>query len=91
MTEDVAETVLARFAAGRGVGTDGLAGRLRRVLLQRAWKVCGTFARAVAQGRGDAYRRHLPPELALVRRLLTDSPADRRFAAVLEPRCGAVC
>ena len=91
MTEDVAKTVLARFAAGRGVGIDELAGRLRRVLLQRAWKVCGTFARAVAQGRGDAYRRHLPPELALVCRLLTDSPADRRFAAVLEPRCDAVC
>ena len=91
MTDEFAAGIVERFAASRGIAAEGLASRLRRVLLQRAWKVCGTFARAVAQGRGPAYRRHLPPELALVRRLLTDSPADRRFAAVLEPRSRAVC
>ena len=92
MTEDVAAAV-SRALRGRAAESapTELAGRLRRVLLQRAWKVCGTFARAVAQGRGDAYRRYLPPELALVRRLLTDSPAERRFSEVLEARCGAVC
>jgi hypothetical protein len=60
--------------------------RLDRVLLQRAWKVCGTFARAVAEGRGEVYRRYLPGEIALVRRLLTDRPEDRRFAEILSSR-----
>ena len=66
-----------------------LGARLRRVLLQRAWKVCGTFARAVVNGKGETYRRYLPGELALVRRLLGSSPEDRRFAEVLEARAGA--
>jgi N-acetylmuramate 1-kinase len=91
MSEEIAASVVERFAARRGLEAAALAARLRRVLLQRAWKVCGTFARAVAQGRGAAYLRHLPPELALVRRMLSDSPADRAFAAVLEPRCAPVC
>jgi len=51
----------------------------------------GSFARAVALGRGPAYRKYLPPELALVRRLLTNSQEDRSFHTVLESRCGAVC
>ena len=51
-----------------------LASGFDRVLLQRAWKVCGTFARAVAQGKGDVYRRYLPGEIALVRRLLDKEP-----------------
>ena len=91
MSEKLAAGVVERFAARRGLEASELARRLRRVLLQRAWKVCGTFARAVAAGRGPVYRRYLPPELALVRRLLTESEADGRFAAVLEGRCGAVC
>ncbi len=75
MSEDTAARVVERFARRRGIEAAGLATRLRRVLLQRAWKVCGTFARAVAQGRGPAYLGHLPPELALVRRLLGQSVA----------------
>jgi aminoglycoside/choline kinase family phosphotransferase len=91
MNEETAAPVVERFAAARGTDAAGLAARLRRVLLQRAWKVCGTFARAVSQGRGAAYLRHLPPELALVRRLLTETPSDRAFAAVLTSRTAAVC
>jgi aminoglycoside/choline kinase family phosphotransferase len=91
MSEGTAGSVVERFAARRGADPSGLSRRLRRVLLQRAWKVCGTFARAVALGRGPIYRKYLPPELALVRRLLTESDEDRPFAAVLEARCGAVC
>jgi N-acetylmuramate 1-kinase len=91
MTEETATQVVERFAARRGVEAAALARRLRRVLLQRSWKVCGTFARAVVQGRGTAYLGYLPPELALVRRLLTDSPLDRAFGAVLTDRAGAVC
>ena len=60
--------------------------RLDRVLLQRAWKVCGTFARAVAQGRGPVYRQYLPGELALVRRLLLDAPEDAVFRGLFEAR-----
>jgi len=86
-----ASAVMARFAARRGLEVSAFAARLERVLLQRAWKVCGTFARAVALGRGDAYRRYLPDELALVRRLLGNRPEDRRFAAVLESRGASVC
>lgn len=91
MSEEATTAVIARFAAARRLDAAALGGRLRRVLLQRAWKVCGTFARAVAQGRGDTYRRYLPGELALVRRLLSDSDPDRSFGAVLEARCGTVC
>jgi hypothetical protein len=86
MSPAIADRAIARFAAARGVTPDTLAARLARVLLQRAWKASGTFARAVALGRGDAYRRYLPAELALVRRLLTDAPADREFRAVLDTR-----
>ena len=86
MDDAQAAAVLARFAEKRGVDVAALAARLRRVLLQRAWKVCGTFARAVVNGKGETYRRYLPGELALVRQLLGDSPADRRFGEVLEAR-----
>ena len=61
-----------------------------RVLLQRAWKVCGTFARAVAQGKGPVYRWYLPRELALVRRLLVGG-ADCAFRKVFESRLAALC
>jgi len=37
-------------------------------------------------GKGNAYRRYLPAELELVRRLLSDRPADREFTAVLDSR-----
>lgn len=91
MSAEAARAVIALFAIRRGLDPTALAERLRRVLLQRAWKVCGTFARAVAQGRGEAYRRYLPGELALVRSLLSDSGKDRRFGSALASRCGAVC
>ncbi len=86
MSPAPAERAIARFAAARGVPAADLAERLPRVLLQRAWKASGTFARAVVLGKGDAYRRYLPAELELVRRLLTDAPADREFMAVLDSR-----
>jgi len=91
MSEATSSSVVRRFAGTLGIEASGLAQRLPRVLLQRAWKVCGTFARAVAQGRGAAYRRYLPLELALVRRLLSGSKVDTPFAAILESRCAAVC
>lgn len=89
MDDAQASAVVARFAARRAADADALGARLRRVLLQRAWKVCGTFARAVVQGKGETYRRYLPGELALVRRLLGNSPEDRAFGQVLESRAGA--
>jgi hypothetical protein len=86
MDEAQSAAVIDRFAARRGLEPGAFAARLDRVLLQRAWKVCGTFARAVGLGKGEAYRRYLPEELALVRRLLGKRPEDRRFAAVLTSR-----
>lgn len=94
MSPPAADEALEAFAAARGVRAGELSRRLGRVLLQRAWKVCGTFARAIACGRGDAYRRYLPPELALVRRLLgeteTSGGNDGAFAAVLRERAAAI-
>ena len=86
MDVELARTAIARWASRRNVPAMEIAARLDRVLLQRAWKVCGTFARAVAEGRGEVYRRYLPGELALLRRLLTDRPEDRRFAEILSSR-----
>jgi hypothetical protein len=60
------------------------------VLLQRAWKVCGTFARAVSAGRGEAYRRYLPGEIALVGRLLAGSGEDQSFRRLYDARL-ALC
>jgi N-acetylmuramate 1-kinase len=91
MSPAIARAALERFAAVRGEDPDALSRRLDRVLLQRAWKVCGTFARAIACGRGDAYRRYLPGELALVRRLLNpDDPREEAFGAVLRDRAAAL-
>jgi aminoglycoside/choline kinase family phosphotransferase len=94
MSPAIARRTVERFAAVRGADPEALSIRLDRVLLQRAWKVCGTFARAIACGRGDAYRRYLPPELALVRRLLAGTEAsggaDGAFAAVLGDRAAAL-
>jgi hypothetical protein len=86
MTEDLAAPVLESFARSRRLDPAEFRSRLDRVLLQRAWKVCGTFARAVAQGRGEAYRRYLPGEIALVGRLLRDTPEERAFRRVFEAR-----
>ena len=86
MDATLARNAVEQWASRRGLATSAVASRLDRVLLQRAWKVCGTFARAVAGGRGEIYRRYLPGQLALVRRLLTDRPEDRRFAEILSSR-----
>jgi N-acetylmuramate 1-kinase len=88
MTEELAAPVLEAFARARKLDASELRVRFNRVLLQRAWKVCGTFARAVAQGRGEAYRRYLPGEIALVGRLLGDTPEERQFRRVFEARLG---
>ena len=90
MTSERGETVVGDFARRRRIPADEFARRFERVLLQRAWKVCGTFARAVAQGRGETYRRYLPGELALVRRLLT-APGDADFRELFEARLGGLC
>jgi hypothetical protein len=88
MEEGEAQRTVRVFTKHRGADPDAFALRLDRVLLQRAWKVCGTFARAVSQGRGETYRRYLPKELALVRRLLTGKDAFREvFGARLAPLC----
>ena len=86
MRPELADAAIADFAARRGEDPGALAARLDRVLLQRAWKVCGTFARAVAQGRGEAYRRYLPVEIALVGRLLSGSREDAGFRSVYDRR-----
>lgn len=86
MTPQMAEQAIDGFIRARGLEAGPFRRRFDRVLLQRAWKVCGTFARAVAQGRGEAYRRYLPGELALVGRLLTDTPEDAAFALLFEAR-----
>ena len=90
MTADRGDRTVAEYAARRGLGAEDFARRFGRVLLQRAWKVCGTFARAVAHGRGETYRRYLPGELALVHRLLA-GPADARFRGLFEARLGHLC
>jgi aminoglycoside/choline kinase family phosphotransferase len=88
MERGEAEKAVGAFTRLRGVEPDAFGRRLDRVLLQRAWKVCGTFARAVAQGRGETYRRYLPRELALVRRLLA---GEDRFRGVFESRLAPLC
>jgi aminoglycoside/choline kinase family phosphotransferase len=80
-----ADAAVRRWSELRGGDPRALSERLERVLLQRAWKVCGTFARAVAAGKGEAYRRYLPGELALVRRLLRRSE-DHPFREILASR-----
>lgn len=90
MIEERGERVLRKFAGRRRLDAESFNRRFRRVLLQRAWKVCGTFARAVSQGRGETYRRYLPGELGLVRRLLSQ-PGDNRFRSVFEALLGHLC
>jgi aminoglycoside/choline kinase family phosphotransferase len=91
MTADLADSVIHEYARGRGTAPDAFRARFDRVLLQRAWKVCGTFARAVAQGKGEVYRRYLPGEVALVGRLLSEKPEDQRFRRVFEARLAPLC
>jgi len=91
MSDTAAIPAIRRFAEKRGLEPAPFSARLDRVLLQRAWKVCGTFARAITERGAELYRPYLPRELALVRRLLSGSEVDRRFGRVLEVRCGAVC
>lgn len=91
MDAELAEPLVAEFASRRGLDLSAFRDRLRRVLLQRAWKVCGTFARAVAQGRGEIYRRYLPAELSLAARLLAPQGPDARFREVLAARFPGVC
>lgn len=91
MHADVAEPLVVQFASRRGIALPDFRDRLRRVLLQRAWKVCGTFARAVAQGRGEIYRRYLPGELSLAARLLDRNGPDAPFRDVLAARFPGVC
>jgi aminoglycoside/choline kinase family phosphotransferase len=90
MTEESGSAVVALFVERRGLEPAAFRRRLDRVLLQRAWKVCGTFARAVSLGKGPVYRWYLPRELALVRRLL-DPERDRAFRELFEARLGALC
>ncbi len=86
MTPELAEDMIGRSARLLRLDFAPLKQRLKRVLLQRAWKVCGTFARTVAQGRGEAYRRYLPGEIGLVGRLLGGSEADLEFRRLFEAR-----
>jgi aminoglycoside/choline kinase family phosphotransferase len=90
MTEETGGVVVLRFADRRGLEQIAFSRRFDRVLLQRAWKVCGTFARAVAQGKGPVYRWYLPRELALVRRLLVAN-TDSAFRKVFDSRLAALC
>ena len=90
MTPELAFRATERFCGARGLEAAAFARRFERVLLQRAWKVCGTFARALSQGKGDVYRKYLPGEVRLVRRLLSSSPSDRAFRDLFEPRVAAV-
>lgn len=91
MTEELAQAVVGAFVGRRELDPRAFQARFDRVLLQRAWKVCGTFARAVAQGRGDVYRRYLPAEIRLVGRLLGSAGADKLFRRVYDERLAGLC
>lgn len=91
MAKDLADPVIDGYARVRGLDAVAFRSRFNRTLLQRAWKVCGTFARAVAQGRGETYRRYLPGEIALVGRLLSGTAEDRRFKRVFQTRLASLC
>jgi hypothetical protein len=85
MTPEAEASPVAVNARARGVPAPDLGARLEPVLLQRAWKVCGTFARAVSQGRGPVYREYLPAQLRLVTRLLKQRK-DAVFGPILRSR-----
>ena len=90
MTEESARAVRSRFCRSLCLEEGDFGRRFDRVLLQRAWKVCGTFARALAQGKGEVYRTYLPGEAALVSRLLGDSVEDRSFRSLFQKRVAGV-
>ena len=90
MDEERARRIIERFVRARSLDAAAFRARFDRVLLQRAWKVCGTFARALAQGRGEVYRRYLPYEISLVGRLLTDRPEDRGFREIWDARLAGI-
>ncbi|HTD52877.1 MAG TPA: phosphotransferase [Thermoanaerobaculia bacterium] len=91
MTEELAQAVVGAFVGRRELDPRAFQARFDRVLLQRAWKVCGTFARAVAQGRGDVYRSYLPAEIRLVGHLLGSDGADDLFRRVYDERLAGLC
>ncbi|MGH9318094.1 MAG: phosphotransferase [Thermoanaerobaculia bacterium] len=92
MTPELAGSVIEKFARSRQLRVDEFRSRFDRVLLQRAWKVCGTFARAMAQERGERYRRYLPREIALLGRLLEGSvPVEGAFRRLYEARLATLC
>jgi aminoglycoside/choline kinase family phosphotransferase len=86
MTGELAQAVVGAFVGRRELDPKAFQARFDRVLLQRAWKVCGTFARAVSQGRGEVYRRYLPAEIRLVGRLLRREEPDTSFRRVYDAR-----
>jgi N-acetylmuramate 1-kinase len=86
MDEETAERAVGSFSRETGIAVDAVAERFPRVLLQRALKASGTFASVVASGRGGPYRRFLPRQLRLVRRLLSDSPEEREFGRLFDVR-----
>jgi len=90
MTEAAAREIRGRFCRSRGLTEPDFSRRFDRVLLQRAWKVCGTFARALSQGKGDVYRSYLPGEVGLVLKLLSDSGPDRAFRRLVNERVARV-
>jgi aminoglycoside/choline kinase family phosphotransferase len=91
MTGELAQAVVGGFVGRRELDPRAFQARFDRVLLQRAWKVCGTFARAVSQGRGEVYRRYLPAEIRLVGRLLGSAGADNLFRRVYDERLASLC
>jgi aminoglycoside/choline kinase family phosphotransferase len=91
MTPELSGSVIESFTRSRGLPLPEFQSRFERVLLQRAWKVCGTFARAVARGRGEAYRGYLPKEIALVGRLLKDTAQDRAFRRLYDTLLSPLC
>ena len=71
-------TALARPA-------EGLAGRIERVRLQRAWKACGSFAAAAAAGDESArpYGEFLRSTMGLVAKLLAREGPEAEFRTIL--------
>lgn len=92
MTPGLADSIIEDFAAIRRLQAEDFRRRFDRVLLQRAWKVCGTFARALAQRRAERYRRYLPRQIALVGRLLVGTGSvQTAFRRLYETRLAPLC
>jgi len=82
---DAREAAIRAFSSAART-PPGLEARLARVALQRGWKAAGTFARVCAEGRGDAYRRFLAPQIAAVLSLLARTGVEGEFAGILRRR-----